>query len=251
MAFVQGTANGDTALASTIAAAFGGAVNPANFVVGYVACDQAGTPTISSITDDGGGTPTWAVKLTEYFGEAVFAVVGYGWTTTGPTNVIAHLSGSQADRAISLIEFSGQISGDPIDGSNFSKLASAPGGAGTVNANGSGGLTPSAANYLVWGGVVKCDDYSHGTSYFTPDSNFTKPLSAEFNVNNEIAIASMYWFQTTATITAAPWTVSVGGNYEAMMMVFKLSAAAPAVFKSWEAMPRPETIKQVLVPVVM
>lgn len=242
IAFVQAAQNGNAATSTANIAATVSTVGTANMVAGIVTWGSATTTELSSITDNGTGPGTWVIQRRipdAGNGQCGASFFGWGWSV-GPTVITANFSPNQVYRGISVIEFSGQATGNPLDGTNENgQIIASPGlAADGAFANGAtyaaGKITPGGDNYIVWGGGLNTGNLNLGsTSEFTAGTSFTEPANAEHQVFNDISLSSEYWLQTTATAVNASWTVTQNTAHMTFMMIFKVAGGTPSDQMEW------------------
>lgn len=224
-AFVQAASNGTDATSATTIAVTVSAVGAGNMIAGIVCWGSGTTSNLTSITDNGTGNTYTIVRRIADATNGECAASFYGYNLSGaPTVITANFSTALSYRGISVEEFSGGLtSADPLDGTNEAGQLEATPGTGANGANSGTSKTPSADNYLVWGGSVNSGDLSNGGSEFAAGTNFTEPANAEYSVGGAISISSEYEIQTTAAARDASFTVTKNTAHITFMMIFKVN----------------------------
>lgn len=226
IAFVQVAQNGSAAGGTTQAVTFAQAVGTGNMVAVMVTWASK-TITISSVTDNGTGG-TWVTSKSAIVdstnSQTSQIVYGYGWSA-GPTTITVHFSASTGFPAVSAQEFSGQASGDPIDGTNYQGRVNP---SGTSANSGTGTQTPSANNYLVFAGIGMDDSAAFGSNIYSAGTNFTAPTGNEHSTSGDGSVGSEYWIQTTATAVNASFSSTHTQTYTVIQAIFKVAGAGAA-----------------------
>lgn len=215
-----------TTLVTTVAPAAGA------MMAGVGTFGSATTSVLSSITDNGTGG-TWVIvrRIADASNGATgFSSYGYGWSVM-PTTVTLNFSSSMQYRGFSVLSFTGQATGDPIDGTNEQgQLQATPGLLPDGAKSGAGTQTPGANNYLVFGGSVDTAGLNAGgVSFYTAGTSFTEPAGAEHQTAAEVSLSSEYWIQTTATAANASFTLLSNRTHITFQIIFKILTAGGTV----------------------
>lgn len=220
--FTTAANNGTASAAGTSIAATVSAVANGSFIVGVCSWGSSNTADLLSVTD---GTNTYTIlqriaDTTNGQSAAVF----YAWNIAGnPTTITANFN-SVGWRGISVEVFSGvKTAADPINSTNFrGQLQTAPGTGTDGASSGSGNLTPTVDDCLIWAGSVNTgSNNASGTSEFAAGTGFTEPTGAEHQVNGDLSLSSEYAIQTTATAVNGTFTLTQNTSHITFMAVFE------------------------------
>jgi hypothetical protein len=225
--FVQSASDGGGGISSSTRPVTVSAIGTGNFVFGIVTWGSATSGDLSSVTDNAGGSPntyTILMAVTDATnGQSIGLFYGYN-ITGGPTVITANFGSSLTYTGISVEEFSGLGTSDPLDGTNYQSQLQASPGTGTDGAqSGASTKTPSVDGCLIAGGSVNTGAVNNtGLSEFAAGTSFTEPSNAEYiSSGSEISLSSEYWIQTTATAANASFTVAQNTAHYTFMAIFK------------------------------
>ena len=232
IAFVNAGNNGNAGSSASTRSVTITAVGSGNFIFGTVTWGSGSTGDLSSVTDNAAGSPnTYTILMTvadSSNGQSAGFFYGYN-ITGGPTVITANFGSSLTYTGISVEEFSGLGTSDPIDGTNYqSQLQTSP-GTGTDGAqSGASTKTPSVDGCLIAGGGVDTGAVNNtNLSEFTAGTSFTEPANAEHIASADISLSSEYWIQTTATAANASFTVAQNTSHITFMAIFKPDGGSP------------------------
>ena len=220
IAFVQAAQNGTNGATANSLAATISAGGTGNFIVGVCTWGSATTGDLTSITD---GTNSYTIKRRiADTDNSQSAAIFYAYNISGsPTTITMNLGTSLGWRGISVAEFSGVKTTDPIDGTNEQgQWQTAPGTGTDGIKSGAGTQTPSENNCLVFGGSVMSGAGADGASHFTAGTNFTEPGSAEHVTSGDMSLTNEYWIQTTATAANASFTGDISDDHITFQAIF-------------------------------
>lgn len=229
IAFVQAANDGGSGASSSTRPVTVSAIGTGNFVFGVVTWGSGSSGDLSSVTDNAAGSPntyTILMAVTDATnGQSAAFFYGYN-ITGGPTVITANFGASLTYTGISVEEFSGLGTSDPLDGTNYQSQLQASPGTGTDGAqSGASTKTPSVDGCLIAGGSVNTGAVNDvGASEFDAGTSFTEPTNAEHNVGSDISLCSEYWIQTTATAANASFTVAQNTAHYTFMAIFKPDA---------------------------
>lgn len=198
---------------TTIAQTFGSAVTVGNRIVVAVSWSAGGATNYPTIADTRGNVYTRHIDdydTANLQGLAVYSAP----VTTGGTNTVTCTFGTTTDyRRLSIHEYSGISSSNPIDTTDKNKVTS--GGSTATD-----GVTSTASNTTTDGCLIygaRQHDQA-GVPTVTAGTGFTSRTN-----NNEHSTEDR--IQTTAGSVAATWTHSTSTGYLAQMVAFRPAAA--------------------------
>lgn len=197
-----------------------------NLIAGVVTC--AGGASLTSVTDDQSNVYDIVDFVDDSAGNNQKHYSFYGKNLQGgPTVITANFSTPIDYRGMSLVEFHGLDTVDPLDDSQARNQANP--GTGTDGASsGAGTQTPSVDGSIVYGGSVNGGSAGTAGVDFVAGTGFTIPAGASFEpATGEMTLSSEYQQQATATAVNASFTVSQDQDHGTFQMIFKPADGAP------------------------